>query len=75
LSKTLKHLMVGSRPSQKCAGAYRAEDPRKEILPIAKLPVAEWEKLMLDVAASKIDRATTTQRLRKLLKRAKKVEG
>ena len=30
---------------------------------------AEWEKLMLDVAASKIDRATTTQRLRKLLKR------
>jgi death on curing protein len=28
-----------------------------------------WERLMLDVAASKIDRATTTQRLRKLLKR------
>lgn len=36
---------------------------------------AEWEKLMLDVAASKIDRATTTQRLRKLLKRAEKSEG
>jgi death on curing protein len=33
---------------------------------------AEWEKLMLDVAASKIDRATTTQRLRKLLKRPRK---
>ena len=30
---------------------------------------ADWEKLMLDVAASKIDRATTTLRLRKLLKR------
>ena len=37
-------------------------------LPMAKLPIDEWEKLMLDVAASKIDRATTTQRLRKLLK-------
>jgi death-on-curing protein len=33
---------------------------------------AEWEKLMLDVAASKIDRATTTQRLGKLLKRQSK---
>jgi death on curing protein len=33
---------------------------------------AEWEKLMLDVAASKIDRATTTQRLGKLLKRPRK---
>ena len=43
-----------------------------ELLPGAKLPVAEWEKLMLDVAASKIDRATTTQRLRKLLKRPRK---
>ena len=40
-----------------------------ELLPIAKLPVDKWERLMLDVAASKIDRATTTQRLRKLLKR------
>jgi death-on-curing protein len=29
----------------------------------------QWEKLMLDVAASKLDRAATTQRLRKLLKR------
>jgi death-on-curing protein len=42
-----------------------------EILPSATLPIDEWEKLMLDVAASKIDRATTTQRLRKLLKRAR----
>ena len=29
----------------------------------------QWEKLMLDVAASKIDRQETTERLRKLLKR------
>ena len=33
---------------------------------------AEWEKLMLDVAASKIDRTTTTQRLGKLLMRPRK---
>jgi death on curing protein len=46
-----------------------------QLSPIAKLPVAKWEKLMLDVAASKIDRTTTTQRLRKLLKRAEKLEG
>ena len=39
--------------------------------PTAKLPIDEWEKLMLDVAASKIDRATTTQRLRKLLARSR----
>jgi death on curing protein len=31
-----------------------------------------WEKLMLDVAASKIDREETTARLRKLLKRCSK---
>jgi death-on-curing protein len=43
-----------------------------QLSPIAKLPVAEWEKLMLEVAASKIDRATTTQRLGKLLKRPSK---
>ena len=43
-----------------------------ELLPTAKLPVDEWEKLMLDVAANKIDRATTTERLRKLLKRPRK---
>ena len=35
---------------------------------MAPLPdSAQWEKLMLDVAASKIDRDETTQRLRKLL--------
>ena len=32
----------------------------------------KWENLMLDVAANKLDRATTTQRLRKLLKRQRK---
>jgi death-on-curing protein len=32
----------------------------------------QWEKLMLDVASSKIDRDVTTQRLRKLLKRPRK---
>jgi len=37
-----------------------------------KLLVNDWEMFVLDVAASKIDRATTTQRLRKLLKRPRK---
>jgi len=32
----------------------------------------EWENLMLDVAASKIDRAATTRRLRGLLKHPRK---
>jgi death-on-curing protein len=40
-----------------------------QLSPIAKLPVDEWEQFVIDVAASKIDRATTTQRLGKLLKR------
>jgi len=31
-----------------------------------------WEKLMLDVAASELDRDATTKRLRKLLKRLRK---
>jgi death-on-curing protein len=36
---------------------------------IESLPDSDkWEKLMLDVAANKLDGATTTQRLRKLLK-------
>ena len=33
---------------------------------------AEWEKLMLDVASSKIDRDETTHRLRKLLKKSRR---
>ncbi len=32
----------------------------------------EWENLVLAVAGSKLDRATTTQRLRKLLKLRRK---
>jgi len=31
-----------------------------------------WERLMLDVAASKIDRQETTERLRKLVKGSKR---
>jgi hypothetical protein len=31
-----------------------------------------WERLMLDVAASKIDRQETTERLRKLVKDSKR---
>src|SRR5580704_15114743 len=33
---------------------------------------AEWEKLMLDVASSKINRDETTRRLRKLLKKSRR---
>ena len=43
-----------------------------QLSPIAKLPVDKWEQFVLDGAASKIDRATTTQRLGKLLKRPSK---
>jgi death-on-curing family protein len=35
----------------------------------------EWEKVMLDVAASKIDRDETTRRLRKLLKKSRSRVG
>lgn len=41
-------------------------------LPNDKLPVEDWEKLVLDVAASKLDREQTTKRLRKLLKLLRK---
>ncbi len=40
-----------------------------DLLPNTKLPLNEWERFVLDVAASKIDRQDTTARLRKLLKR------
>jgi death-on-curing protein len=43
-----------------------------QLLPDAKLPTDDWEMFVLDVAASKLDRATTTRRLRKLLKRSRK---
>jgi len=42
------------------------------VLPGAKLPTDDWEVFVLDVAAGKLDRATTTRRLRKLLKRSRK---
>jgi death-on-curing protein len=38
-----------------------------DLLPSAKLPIDEWEELVLDVASSKIDREQTTRRLRKLV--------
>ena len=37
-----------------------------------KLPADQWEEFVLDVAASKLDRDATTQRLRKLLKSFRK---
>ena len=40
-----------------------------ELLPGAKLPIDEWEKLMLSVASSEINRDETTRRLRELLKK------
>jgi death on curing protein len=43
-----------------------------QLLPGAKLPTNDWEMFVLDVAASKLDRTTTTRRLRKLLKRLRK---
>jgi death-on-curing protein len=40
---------------------------RNGLLYHANLPVDEWEALVLDVAASRIDRGQTTERLRKLV--------
>ena len=37
-----------------------------------KLPLHDWENFVLDVAAGRIDRDQTTQRLRKLIKRERK---
>jgi death-on-curing protein len=37
-----------------------------------KLPLETWESLVLDVAASRLDRNQTTQRLRKLVPKAKR---
>jgi hypothetical protein len=39
---------------------------RSARLPDVKLPTDEWEKFVLDVAASKLDRNAPTRRLRKL---------
>lgn len=38
-----------------------------KLLSARKLPVDDWEQLVLDVAASKLDRDATTKRLNKLL--------
>jgi death on curing protein len=45
---------------------------QNQLLPGAKLPTDDWEIFVLDVAASKLDRATTTRRFRTLLKRSRK---
>jgi len=37
-----------------------------------KLPIAEWESFVLDLAASRLDRPATTRRLRALLRPAQK---
>lgn len=42
------------------------------LLPDDKLPIDDWEQFVLDVAGSEIDRAATTARLRKLLKRPRR---
>jgi len=39
-----------------------------ELFPNERLPVDDWEALVLDLAASKIDRKQTTARLRKLIR-------
>lgn len=43
-----------------------------ELLRSEKLPTDDWEKFVLDVAASRLDRGQTTARLRKFLKRKSK---
>ena len=43
-----------------------------DLLPSVKLAMEHWENFVLDLAASKLDRDATTQRLRKLLKRSRK---
>jgi death on curing protein len=42
---------------------------KNALLPHPKLSTDVWEKFMLDVAGSKLDREGTTRQLRKLLKR------
>ena len=42
------------------------------LLPHTKLSTDVWEKFMLDVAGSKLDRDATTRQLRKLLKRPRR---
>jgi death on curing protein len=42
------------------------------LLPDRRLPIDEWEQFVLDIASSKLDRAATTHRLRKLVKKSRK---
>ena len=42
------------------------------LLPDSNLPINGWEQFVLDVASSQLDRAATTHRLRKLLKKPRK---
>ena len=42
------------------------------LLPDSNLPINDWEQFVLDVASSQLDRAATTHRLRKLLKKPRK---
>lgn len=43
-----------------------------DLLPSVRLPANEWEEFIIDIAANRIDRGATTQRLRKLLRRLKR---
>jgi death on curing protein len=43
-----------------------------DLLPDVRLATDDWEKFVLDVAASQLDRDGTTRRLRKLLKESRK---
>ena len=43
-----------------------------ELVSNARLPTDEWERFILDVAASRLDRDATTRRLHKLLQRRKR---
>lgn len=40
-----------------------------DLLPNQKLPTDAWEEFVLDLAASRLDRDATTQRLRSLLRK------
>ncbi len=42
------------------------------LLPDRRLPIDDWEQFVLDIASSKLDRATTTHWLRKLLRKKRK---
>ncbi len=42
------------------------------LLPDSRLPIDDWEQFVLDIASSQLDRAATTHRLRKLLRKKRK---